>query len=178
MRRYGFLFVLMLLPLFGGPVRAEPSLASLGKQASESVGVKADLVVVYKSKRRLYLMKDGETLKSYYVALGFNPEGHKAWEGDGRTPEGRYVLDWRNPDSRFHRSIHVSYPNLFDRVKALNLGVPAGGMIMIHGAPNNPRSGVYGVEADWTNGCLAVNNEAMDEIWASVDDGTPIEIHP
>lgn len=140
---------------------------------------KADQVVVLKGERRLLLMRAGEVLRSYRVALGFNPLGQKQYQGDGRTPEGRYVLDWRNPESEFYRSIHVSYPSAADLARARARGVPPGGNIMIHGLPNGlGEIGSDHVKWDWTEGCIAVTNAEMDEIWAFVDDGTPIEIRP
>lgn len=118
-------------------------------------------------------------LKSYPVALGFAPTGPKRRQGDGRTPEGRYVLDWRNPNSQFYRSIHVSYPSPADRAYSRRLGVDPGGDIMIHGLPNGREwVGTAHRRYDWTNGCIAVTNDEMDEIWALVADGTPIEIQP
>lgn len=138
---------------------------------------KVEKVVVDKSARQLMLLQGGEVVRSYPVALGPNPAGHKVMEGDGRTPEGVYLLDWRNPNSRFYRSIHVSYPNAADRDLASRLGVSPGGMIMVHGEPSY-RSFGPGPRFDWTEGCIAVSNEAMDEIWAMVDDGTVIEIKP
>jgi murein L,D-transpeptidase YafK len=139
--------------------------------------VKADRVVVNKGARELLLIRGGQVIRTYPIALGFNPVGHKIMEGDGRTPEGRYVLDWRNPNSRFHRSIHISYPEAADRLLAGKLGVSPGSMIMIHGEPNYLRFGGE-TQEDWTEGCIAVANGAMDEIWAMVDDGTPILINP
>lgn len=141
---------------------------------------KADLVIVDKSKRTLQLIRDGRALKTFAVALGRAPQGDKRMEGDGRTPEGVYTLDWRNPESQFYRAIHVSYPRADDIAHAERWGVSPGGLIMIHGLPNgidDPR--VLGhPRIDWTNGCIAVTNEEMDEIWARVDDGTTIIIFP
>ena len=140
---------------------------------------KADKIVVVKSERRLYLLRDGEVMKSYRVALGRQPRGTKLHEGDGRTPEGRYVLDARNRASNFYRALRVSYPSSADRVRAQALGQAAGGLIMIHGLPNErPNWGEEHWMFNWTNGCIAVTNREMDEIWASVDVGTPIEIRP
>lgn len=140
----------------------------------------ADVVVVKKSERKMYLMKDGEAFKEYQIALGENPVGHKQKEGDEKTPEGVYLLDWRNDNSQFYRSIHVSYPNSKDKQRAKAKGQDPGGMIMIHGMPN--RFGWAGWvlrgKGDWTNGCIGVSNLDMDEIWKAVQDGTPIEIHP
>ncbi|WP_214473543.1 L,D-transpeptidase family protein [Mesorhizobium sp. dw_380] len=138
-------------------------------------GGKVDLVRVSKAERRLELIGDGKVLRSYGIALGGDPLGHKYQEGDQRTPEGRY--DWRNPNSIFHKSIHVSYPNADDLAAAKTRNVDAGGMIMIHGQPNG--YGWWGwllQLVDWTDGCIAVTDSDMDEIWAMVTDGTPIEI--
>lgn len=143
-----------------------------------SSGSNIDRVVVDKSARRLMLMRDGYAVRTYPIALGRNPEGPKRTRGDGRTPEGVYALDWRNPDSRFYLSIHVSYPNAADRMRADQLSADPGGMIMIHGRPNIIRTGDYGLRPDWTEGCIAVSNGAMDEIWSMVEDGTVIEILP
>ncbi|NNL85884.1 MAG: L,D-transpeptidase family protein [Myxococcales bacterium] len=140
---------------------------------------RADRVKLYKSERRLLLLREGRILGQYAVALGQNPEGPKHRAGDGKTPEGRYVLDWRNPESRYYRSIHLSYPNPRDLERAQTKRIDPGGGIMIHGLPNG--LGFIG-EAhrtlDWTDGCIAVTNSEMDEIWRRVPDGTPIEIWP
>ena len=140
---------------------------------------KADLVVVNKTERKLYLFKDDEIIGEYMVAFGSNPEGHKIQEGDGRTPEGRYVLDWKNPNSAYYLSIHVSYPNRDDRARARLMGVDPGGDIMIHGQKNGYGwLGQVSRFVNWTDGCIAVSDADMDEIWAAVDPGTPIEIRP
>ncbi len=144
-----------------------------------SAGTRADLVVVDKSERRLTLMSGGREVRSYDIALGPSPEGHKQQEGDGRTPEGRYVIDWRNVNSAFHRSLHISYPNAGDRARARRRGVDPGGAIMIHGLPNGMGTlGGLHVASDWTLGCIAVTSEEIEEIWRVVRDGTPIEIGP
>lgn len=138
-----------------------------------------DLVRVAKSERRLELVSGDKVVRSYAVALGASPIGHKSQEGDERTPEGRYVLDWRNPGSGYYRSIHVSYPNADDVAAAKRAGVDPGGMIMIHGQPNGYGWWSWLVQMfDWTNGCIAVTDEEMAEIWQMVEDGTPIEINP
>ncbi|MBK0400307.1 L,D-transpeptidase family protein [Limibaculum sp. M0105] len=140
---------------------------------------KADRVVVLKGERELHLLAGSQTLRVYPVALGFAPEGPKRQSGDGRTPEGHYLLDRRNPNSSFYRSIHVSYPGPEDRERARAMGVDPGGDIMIHGLPNGRGwIGADHARFDWTEGCIAVTNTEMDEIWAMVDDGTPIEIRP
>ena len=143
--------------------------------------VAADRVIVKKSERKMQLVKAGQVVREYRVNLGDNPYGHKERQGDERTPEGDYVLDWRNPNSLYHRSIHISYPNAEDLTLARAKGVDPGGMVMIHGRPNyidSPRILAEYDSRDWTNGCIAVKNAEMDEIWRAVRDGTPIRILP
>lgn len=141
---------------------------------------KADYVVVKKSERKLYLYRGSEVLKIYRIALGKQPDGHKAREGDSRTPEGIYTLDWRNPNSKFYRSIHVSYPSKSDNRNARERGDSPGGAIMIHGQPKNwvEKTKLLFNQDDWTEGCIAVQDYEMDEIWDAIEDGTPIEIIP
>lgn len=147
-------------------------------EARLAPGEKADRVVVDKAARRLSLYRGERLLKQYRVALGPQPVGHKRQEGDQRTPEGRYVLDWRNPRSDFHLSLHVSYPAPADIAAAKERGVPPGGDIMVHGLPNGRGwLGKWHRFTDWTAGCVAVTNPEIEEIWAAVPDGTPIEIH-
>jgi hypothetical protein len=139
----------------------------------------ADLIVVRKSERRLFLMRDGQVLRSYRVALGLNPVGHKERSGDFRTPEGRYRIERRNPRSDFFLSMQVSYPNARDAANARRNGWAPGGSIMIHGLPNEPRKDAdYYATQDWTDGCIAVSNAEMLEIWMFVSNNTPIEIEP
>jgi len=139
----------------------------------------ADLVLVYKSKRIMALLKDGQSFREYSISLGENPLGHKQEEGDKRTPEGEYLLDWRRDSDYYHRSIHISYPNEEDRQAARERGVKPGGMIMIHGIPKMyERVADILKERDWTDGCIAVSNDEMNEIWNLVEDGTPIRIVP
>ena len=135
--------------------------------------LKADRVVVHKSRREMLLLRGQSILRSYRVALGREPVGHKEREGDGRTPEGRYVIDRRNPKSRYHLALHVSYPNVEDAARAEAAGAAPGGDIMIHGLKDGERR-----EGDWTQGCIAVTNEEMEEIWSLVGDGTEIWIEP
>jgi len=139
----------------------------------------ADRVVVKKSERKMQLLNRGKVLREYRIALGDNPRGHKMREGDESTPVGDYLLDWRNPRSNYYKSIHVSYPNEQDRALAKLLGVDPGGMIMVHGMPNHIRSETVRADyrrRDWTDGCIAVQDHEMDEIWRLVRDGTPIRI--
>lgn len=140
--------------------------------------LQADRLVVYKSERRLDLLLDDDVVKSYRIGLGFNPVGHKQREGDGRTPEGDYVIVSRNRNSKYHRALRISYPNARDRADARKRGVSPGGDIMLHGSPNwaSDESGFEGL--DWTLGCIAVTNAEIREIWNAVDDGTPITIKP
>ena len=139
----------------------------------------ADTIEVFKAKRELVLLKDGKPLKSYRVALGGDPVGPKRQQGDHRTPEGRYIIDFHNSSSAFDLSLHISYPNADDRRQAARRGVAPGGAIMIHGLPNG--LGWVG-EAhrlrDWTDGCIAVTDSEIEEIARVVPDGTPIVIHP
>ncbi len=139
----------------------------------------ADIVVVDKGDRKLHLVEDGKAFRTFDIALGIQPIGDKVMEGDFRTPEGRYLLDARNPNSEFFLSIHVSYPNSEDRRQAAALGVEPGGSIMIHGQPNVPtKSEVYYRTQDWTNGCIAVSNSDMIDIWLMTAANTPIDIRP
>lgn len=142
----------------------------------------ADQVVVKKSQRKLELHNNGRVVREYRVALGGSPDGHKYREGDQRTPIGDYMLNWRNPNSNFYKSIHISYPSERDRAVSRTLGYSnPGGMIMIHGLPNYVHSEALRQQyanRDWTQGCIAVQNHEMDEIWAMVRDGTPIKILP
>jgi murein L,D-transpeptidase YafK len=138
---------------------------------------KADKVLVLKSKREMHLLREGEIIRTYRISLGDDPVGHKEKEGDEKTPEGNYILDWRNSKSVCYKSIHISYPNETDKAKAKKLGVPPGGNIMIHGLHKSLNwLGSLHVNEDWTDGCIAVTNEEMDEIWRCIKYGTPIEI--
>lgn len=155
------------------------------------------LVRVFKSERRLELVtKDNQVIKTYKVMLGRNPVGHKVQEGDNKTPEGNYTLDLRNPNSKFHKALHISYPNLKDKLKARSLGVKPGGDIMLHGLPNDFSEmtdwlnavGLGGLAddliraglpyLDWTNGCIAVTDAEIDEIYEMIDVPTKIVIRP
>lgn len=140
---------------------------------------RADRVLVEKAARRLTLLREGRVLATYPVALGFAPEGHKAREGDGRTPEGLYAIAFRNPRSVAHLSLKVSYPAPADEAAARAGGYPPGGDIMIHGLMNGfSWLGRLHRLMDWTQGCVGVTNAEMRAIYARVDVGTPIEIRP
>jgi murein L,D-transpeptidase YafK len=139
----------------------------------------ADKILVLKSEHKMLLMREGKILKAYKVSIGRNPIGPKTRSGDHKTPEGTYVLDWRNPKSKFHLSIHVSYPNASDSANAGRQDLQPGGDIMIHGLQNGLSwIGRFHRFVDWTDACIAVTNPEMDQIWRAVPDGTPIEIRP
>ena len=139
----------------------------------------ADKVVVEKAERKLHLLKDGEPFRTFDIALGVEPVGDKEREGDQKTPEGTYSLDGRNPDSDYFLSIHISYPNNEERRQARSTGIDPGGAIMIHGQPNVPNySAAYYRKEDWTNGCIAVSNSDMIDIWLMTSNEVSIEIRP
>jgi murein L,D-transpeptidase YafK len=167
------LFVSMIS--IGGPVQAAPN------DVAMLTPLKADRMVVLKGERRLVLMRGDRVLKVYTVALGRYPKGHKTREGDAKTPEGTYTVDYRldSDRSRFYRALHISYPNKRDVANARRRGVDPGGQIMIHGLPTRWSAKDVGhPRIDWTQGCIALTNREMDEIWKMVADGTQIEIHP
>jgi len=139
----------------------------------------ADAIIVRKSERTLYLMRNREVLRTYKVSLGLRPDGHKQFEGDYRTPEGKYRLVRRNPNSEYFLSIQISYPNDTDVARARKHGQRPGGAIMIHGQPNMPRKPRdYYSNVDWTEGCIALSNSDMVEVWLMTPPDTPIEIQP
>jgi len=137
-------------------------------------GPEVTFIVVNKSERKMFLFHKNSVLKEYDFDLGFAPIGDKFYEGDGRTPEGTYFIDRRNPNSKYHLSIGISYPNARDRAEAATLGKPPGGDIFIHGESNRLKLG----KNDWTWGCIAVPNREMEEIYSMVQNGTPIKINP
>lgn len=138
-----------------------------------------DRVVVEKSKNKMFLLKQGEVVKSYDVSLGQNPIGHKEQEGDMRTPEGEYEIYYKNNESKFYRSLAISYPNAADVARATARGVSPGGSIVIHGFPNNLGNFTGPFEPlNWTEGCIAVRNNEMDEMFRLIALNTPIEIRP
>lgn len=136
-------------------------------------GPEVTQIYVSKENRKLYLLHEKQVLRSYEVELGFSPEGHKVAKGDGRTPEGIYLIDRRNPNSQFHLSLGISYPNRADLKRSEEAGVNPGGDIFIHGASQKRGAG-----DDWTAGCIAVEDKEMEEIYAMVPTGTPIYITP
>lgn len=193
--------LLVLLPAGGAIAQSFGSISSLGsgrgsvaplsaaagtgasipdaRPARNSSFATADRIVVKKGERKLYLLRSQQIIAEYPVKLGLNPYGPKEREGDFRTPEGTYQLVRRNPRSEFFLSLEVSYPNDTDRARARARGVPPGGLIMIHGQPNVMRkSPEYYTRNDWTNGCIAVSNSDMVDIWLRTGVGTTIEIHP
>jgi murein L,D-transpeptidase YafK len=137
-------------------------------------GPEVTQVVVYKSDRRMHLYHYDTRLRSFKVQLGGNPMGHKQREGDRRTPEGDYIIDRRNPNSRFHLSLGIDYPNEEDRTRAKDNGWRPGGDIFIHG--RGPR--FANARGDWTDGCIAVTDREMEDVYAMIRDGTPIRIKP
>jgi murein L,D-transpeptidase YafK len=144
-----------------------------------AAGTTIDRILVEKSARRLSIFADGKKLKSYRVALGRNPIGTKEQEGDMKTPEGIYWIDWRNPESDYHLSLHLSYPSDEDNARAAERGVNAGFDIMIHGITNGSGwIGGFHRMHDWTAGCIAVTDEEIEELYRVTPDWTPIEIRP
>ncbi|HET6420393.1 MAG TPA: L,D-transpeptidase family protein [Geobacteraceae bacterium] len=139
----------------------------------------ADTILIEKKARRLTLFRDGKPIRKFKVSLGFEPEGKKNMEGDGKTPEGCYIIDYRNENSKFYRALHISYPNKEDRRQAAELGVSPGSDIMIHGLKNGfGWIGKRHLIRDWTQGCVAVSNREMDEIWRLVPIGAKVQIVP
>jgi murein L,D-transpeptidase YafK len=159
-----------------------PDRDALAASPATELGVvpdQADSLLIVKSEHRLYVMRGGQPLRSYPIALGLSPVGPKRQEYDFRTPEGRYVIDARRPNSRYFRALHVSYPNAEDRRQAAEHHVSPGGDIMIHGLPNVLRKPLsYYQTQDWTNGCIALSNEDLLEVWSMVRQRIPVEIRP
>ena len=168
MRLNGLLFVLGLVC----------SVSWAADKSAPPAVEKADHIVVEKSSRTMTLLHDGRALKTYRVALSTVPVGPKEREGDHRVPEGRYLVDAKNPHSQFHLALHISYPNAADRERARKLGVRPGGDIEIHGLGKSGWVGSLQRQVDWTDGCIAVTNSEIDEIWPMVAVGTPVEIRP
>jgi len=165
--------ILSLLVLGAGAV----PLFAHAPEGTAVVTAAVDRILVLKSERKLILLSGDAPVREYRVSLGRNPEGHKRREGDNRTPEGLYRIDWRNQASAYHLSLHVSYPEAEDVEAARRRGVSPGGEIMIHGLPNGwGFLGRLHRLRDWTRGCIAVTDREIREIWSLVPDGTPIEI--
>lgn len=151
------------------------SVAGCGASKFKSYnGPEVTSIVVNKAARNMYLLHHGEVLKSYNIDMGFAPVGDKKIEGDGKTPEGTYIIDRRNPNSAFHLSLGISYPNAADIAEAKALGEKPGGEIFIHGQPNRKKA----KGPDWTAGCIAVKNREIEDIYAMVNTGTTITIRP
>lgn len=142
-----------------------------------SKGIKVDKIIVYKQKRKMQLLSQDEIIKTYNISLGSNPQGKKEFEGDCKTPEGKYYIDSKNPNSLYYKNIGISYPNRSDKENALMNGEKPGSDIKIHGMKNGwGLIGRFHLFYDWTKGCIAVTNREMDEIYDAVEVGTEIEI--
>jgi len=140
---------------------------------------KADKILIYKSERRMELRRGNTVLRTYHISLGPHPVGQKLEAGDGRTPEGSYMIDRRNMASQYHLALHISYPDEDDLKRAAAHGVKPGGEIMIHGEPNYLNTeGRKWLKPDWTAGCVGLKNPEVDEVWRLVDDGTTVDIYP
>ncbi len=150
------------------------SACSSGSKFKKYNGPEVTHIVVHKAERRMFLLHNSEVLESYDIELGFAPAGHKQFEGDGKTPEGTYRIDRRNPNSDFHLSLGLSYPNARDIARARAAGKDPGGDIFIHGQPNKKS----GNGPDWTAGCISVTNKEMEQIYAMVPNGTLITVRP
>ncbi|MDP3261601.1 MAG: L,D-transpeptidase family protein [Tabrizicola sp.] len=148
-------------------------LAACGSKFRSYNGPKVTQVQVHKADRKMYLLHNDRVLKSYDVALGFMPDGHKQFEGDGKTPEGGYFISHKNPNSEFHLSLGISYPNEADVAFAESMDKQPGGDIFIHGGPNKPIR-----RPDWTAGCIAVSDKEMEVVYSMIEPGTPIFILP
>jgi len=186
-RLFRLLFAFSILALTSGCETISGILADLFGEAPPVTAAQpepvsplmADRIVVRKSKRSLELLHDGVVVESFPIALGRQPEGPKQEEGDGRTPEGIYHIDWRSIQTHYTRALHISYPDEHDRKQAHAMSVDAGGAIFIHGLP--PDYGPFDPPEwyrDWTEVCIAVGNAAVVKIWDAVPDGTEVEILP
>jgi murein L,D-transpeptidase YafK len=177
--RTGVFTALAVGLIFASMIFASLIFPSMAAQSAPPAFWHADHVVVFKKERTLELLSQGKVIKTFKVALGGDPVGPKTRQGDHKTPEGVYVLDFRNAHSQFYKAIHISYPNEHDRAIARQKGVSPGGDVFVHGLPNG--YGAIGAAhrlKDWTDGCIAVTDEEIDEIWKAVPDGAQIEIKP
>lgn len=164
-RLFGFLLLLVM--------QFWPNFAA----ASTQTQLPVTSIIVYKADRKLHLLHENKVIKTYPIGLGFTPDGHKQFEGDGKTPEGRYVIDRRNPNSAFHLSLGISYPNSADRGFAKSKGRSPGGDIFIHGQARDWKTRYFGGR-DWTAGCIAMKDRHIEELFARIKTGTPITIYP
>lgn len=165
--------------LLGAVVSASDTLRVPARPAATPAPAQADSLVLDKSERRLTLFWHGTRIREYIVALGRNPVGDKIGRGDGRTPEGLFYIQGHNPQSKYHLSLRISYPDSAHRALSRRRGLSAGGDIMIHGLPDRFASvGALHRQQDWTEGCVAVTNDEIEEIWRSVPDGARILIKP
>jgi murein L,D-transpeptidase YafK len=160
------------------PVSAHMVAAANPLTATPPMGL-VDSIVVEKKAHRLTLFRDGKPAQSYLVALGASKDGDKLRAGDRRTPEGLFYIDARQPNSKYHLALHISYPDAVHRARSLAVGAEPGGDIMIHGLPNGlGAAGASHPLHDWTNGCVALTDEEIEQIWSVVPIGTPVEIKP
>jgi murein L,D-transpeptidase YafK len=172
-RRVGFwrLLALAVLPLFG--------IAGHSLALSIMPALRADSILIVKHERMLYLMRDNQPLRSYRIALGLSPTGAKEHRWDFRTPEGHYVIDFRRQHSHYFKALHISYPSTEDLKRSAALHLPAGGDIFIHGEPNRPtKPDFYYRTRDWTNGCVALSDEDLQDVWDLTAGPTPVDIVP
>lgn len=168
---FGLFLLVILVASVARSIVVVPELAPPNERANR--------ILIEKSERKLSLLRDDAILKTYHIGLGGDPIGPKSREGDSRTPEGRYKIDFKNDASRFHLSLRVSYPDANDRASAAAAGLSPGSDIMIHGMPNGMGwIGAAHKAYDWTDGCIAVTNAEIEEIWSLVETGTSIEILP
>ena len=184
-RRVGCLQLLALavLPLFGISEQSR-ALSIAPALSADSIlivkyALRADSILIVKHERKLYLMRDNQPLRSYRIALGLSPTGAKAHRWDFRTPEGHYVIDFRRPHSHYFKALHISYPSTEDLKRSAALHLPPGGDIFIHGEPNRPtKPDSYYRTRDWTNGCVALSDEDLQDVWDLTAGPTPVDIVP
>ena len=169
----------VVITVNGKPVDKNQVLKPAQSTQTIKAGQKIEKILVLKSARKLQLISDGKPIKSYRISLGKQPKGPKLQEGDKRTPEGIYWVDWRKKSDKFNLAMHINYPNISDAATARREGLNPGSMIMIHGTPDsedNPEELFHTL--DWTDGCIAMKNHEMREVWNLVPDGTMVEIRP
>ena len=166
--------ILIVFPLVLLAGCMQPLDIRTSSQSESEISLPITSVVVRKSDRKLYLMNGQNVVRRYRIGLGFSPKGHKIAKGDGKTPEGTYRIDRKNPQSKFHLSLGISYPNAADRARSKTLGVDPGGDIFIHGEDTKP----HFWKRNWTQGCISLKNEQIEEVYALVRIGTPVLIQP